>query len=138
MSERHPQPVASPAGPATGAVTVGLLAGGLILSLGLAALLGDGVRRAVLVEVERSPLGSRPSYTDAPAEAAAFFARRDTVRARVPRDMTVGDFLALYHLETNAAARAALRDQLGAGADGDVLREGDEVTLTVTVPRIER
>ncbi|HZD05118.1 MAG TPA: hypothetical protein VE173_09370 [Longimicrobiales bacterium] len=112
-----------------------MLTGGLILALGLASLLGDPVRDAVLVEVERSPLGSRPSYSDAPREAAAFFARRDTVRVRMPRDMTVGDFLGLYHLETNVAARAALRDQLGAVAEDDLLREGDQVTITITVAR---
>lgn len=112
-----------------------LLAAGLILALGLASLLGDPIRDAVLVQVDRSPVGSQPSYSDAPREAATFFARRDTVRVRVPRDMTVSEFLGLYHLETNAAARAALRDQLGAVADGDLLREGDRVTITVTVSR---
>lgn len=129
-----------PSGPTPRAMAMGaaLLAGGLIAVLGVASLVGEGVRSAVLVEVDRSPVGSQPSYSDAPAEAAAFFARRDTVRVRVPRDMTVGEFLALYHLETNTAARTALRDQLGAVADGDVLREGDRVTLTLTVPRMDR
>ncbi len=112
-----------------------LLAGGLILSLGMASLVGARVRSAALVDVDRSPVGSVPSYSDAPRAALAFFARRDTVTVRVSRDMTVADFLALYHLETNASARAALRDQLGAVADADLLREGDEVTLTVTVGR---
>lgn len=136
MSQGHLEPGPASGGP-VGAVAVGLLAGGLIVALGLATLLGDGVRRSLLVEVDRRPRDSEPSYSDAPSEAAAFFARRDTVRVRIPRDMTVADFLGLYHLETNAAARAALRIQLGASAGGDLLREGDTVTLTVTLPRIE-
>lgn len=129
-----------PARPRPAALAVGaaLLAGGLILALGVAALVGDAVRRAVLVEVDRSPRGAQPSYSDAPAEAAAFFARRDTVRVRVPRDMTLAAFLSLYHLETNLSARDALREQLGVVAEGDVLREGERVTLTITVPRAVR
>lgn len=119
-------------------VTAVVLAGGLILTLGLASLVGDAVREAVLVEVDASPVGSQPSYSDAPAEAATFFARRDSVEVRVPRDMTLADFLGLYHLETSTAARDALREQLGVVADDDVLREGDRVTLTITVPRAAR
>lgn len=129
-----------PARPTLAALAVGsaLLAGGLILALGVAALVGDAVRGAVLVEVDRSPRSAQPSHSDAPAEAAAFFARRDTVQVRVPRDMTLADFLSLYHLETNLSARAALREQLGVVAEGDVLREGERVTLTITVPRVGR
>lgn len=107
---------------------------GLVATLGLASLLGERVRSAVLVEVETTPPGPL-SFHDAPEEAARFFALRDTVTVRVPRDMTVSDFLALYHLETNAGARAALREQLGAAAADDPLREGDRVRLPLTLSR---
>ncbi|HEX9885001.1 MAG TPA: hypothetical protein VGA70_00860 [Longimicrobiales bacterium] len=108
---------------------------GILLSLAFASLLGPRVRRAVLVEVDVSPVGSEPAFTDAPGEAARFFADRDSVTVRIPWDMTVADFLGLYHLETNPSAREALRTQIGAVADADVLREGDEVTLTLTATR---
>jgi hypothetical protein len=104
----------------------------------VASLLGEDVRNAVLVEVDRGLAGSEVSYSDAPAEAALFFAERDSVTVRVPRDMTAGEFLALYHLETNASARGALRDQLGVLSDTDPLREGDRVTLDLTLTRPER
>ena len=112
-----------------------VLAAGLLVSLGMASLLGSTVRKAVLIELDTSPVGSEPSLSDAPDEAARFFADRDTVLVRIPWDMTVADFLGLYHLETNPRARAALRDQLGASSDADVLREGDAVSLTLTVTR---
>lgn len=114
-----------------------VLAAGLLLVLGLSALGGEAVRNALLVEVDHGLTGSEPTYSDAPAEAASFFADRDSVTVRVPWDMSVGEFLALYHLETNPSARAALRDQLGALADGDPLREGDRVTLRLTLGRTE-
>jgi hypothetical protein len=105
------------------------------MALGVAALLGEGFREAVLIEVETSPVGAVPSYSDAPREAARFFAQRDTLTVQVRRDMRVADFLALYHLENNEAARAALRDQLGATSASDLLREGDRVTLPLTLRR---
>lgn len=114
------------------------LAVGSMTTLGLAALLGEDLRTAVLVEVDRELAGSEVSYSDAPAEAARFFAERDSVQVRVPRDMSVAAFLSLYHLETNASARAALRDQLGAVADEDVLREGDVVSFDLTLTRPQR
>lgn len=124
-----------PAGRLAGLVVV--LSAGILGVLGLAALAGEAVRNAVLVEVDRSLAGSEVAYSDAPAEAAAFFDARDTVVVRISRDMTVGEFLALYHLETNASARAALRDQLGAAAEDDLLREGDRVRLNLTLTRPE-
>jgi len=107
---------------------------GLVAALGVASLVGDEVRSALLVEVETEPVAEL-SYRDAPEEAARFFAERDTVTVAVPRDMSVADFLALYHLETNPAAREALRDQLGAVSDADPLREGDQLTLPLTPSR---
>ena len=107
---------------------------GLVATLGLASLVGDAVRSAVLVEVETEAPTSL-SVRDAPEEATRFFARRDTVTVTVPRDMTVAELLALYHLETSTAAREALRDQLGAGGEADRLREGDRVTFPLTLAR---
>ena len=84
-----------------------------LVALGLASLVGPKTRSALLIEVETVPR-SDLSFRDSPAEATRFFAVRDTVTVVVPRDMTVGAFLALYHLETSAPARAALSEQLGA------------------------
>jgi hypothetical protein len=110
---------------------------GLITALGLSALLGEGFREAVLVEVDVSPAGAEPTFSDAPLEAARFFADRDTVTVSIPRDMTVSEFLALYHLENNEAARTAIREQVGAASPGDLLREGDRVTVPLTLRRPE-
>lgn len=115
--------------------TGGLVMAGLVVVLGVASLVGEPVRNAVFVETDVSPVGSELSWSDAPAEAARFFSDRDSVRVRVPWDMSVSEFLSLYHLETNPSAREALRDQLGASAPEDPLREGDEVTFTLTQPR---
>lgn len=102
---------------------------------GLAALLGEGFREAVLVEVEVDPASSEPAWSDAPMEAARFFAERDTLTVVVPRDMTLARFLALHHLETHSGAREAIREQLGLSESSDLLREGDRVTLPLTLRR---
>lgn len=137
------------AGPAPGSPRVGvepvpwrrvlavLLACGLLALAvpGLAALLGEGFREAVLVEVEVDPTASEPTWSDAPMEAARFFAQRDTLTVVVPRDMTLARFLALHHLETHTGAREAIREQLGLTEPSDLLREGDRVTLPLTLRR---
>jgi hypothetical protein len=135
LPERAPAPSKKATGRWAGALLT--LAVGLLVVLGLAALVGEDVRNAVLVEVDRGLAGSEVSYSDAPAEAALFFAERDSVTIRVPWEMTAGEFLALYHLETNASARGALRDQLGVSSDTDPLRAGDRVTLALTLTRPE-
>lgn len=117
---------------------VGVLAAlalGLVTALGVATLLGEDFREALLVEIDTDPAGAELAYSDAPREAARFFEDRDTVSVRVARDMTVADFLELYHLQNSAAARDALREQLGAVAPEDLLREGDRVTLPLTLRR---
>jgi hypothetical protein len=106
----------------------------LTVVLGLATLLGERVRDQALIADRAAPPVTALSYTDAP-QSAAFFGERDSVHVRVTRDMTVGEFLALYHLETNQAARAALERQLGATELDDRLREGDEVTFALTARR---
>lgn len=102
---------------------------------GLAALLGEDFREAVLVEVETDPGPSEPAWSDAPMEAARFFSERDTMTVVVPRDMTLARFLALHHLETHTGAREAIREQLGLSEPSDLLREGDRVTLPLTLRR---
>jgi hypothetical protein len=54
------------------------------------------------------------------------------VTVAVPWSMTVAEFLALYHLENNADARRALRDQLAAGTDADRLEAGAAVSFRLT------
>lgn len=103
-----------------------------VVLLGAARLWGPWLRDATLLSFETSPVESFPAYSDAPAAATGFFEGRDSAAVTVSRDMTLSEFLALYHLSNNQAARAALRDQLGVEAEGDELREGTRVVLPLS------
>lgn len=119
------------------AIAVGVVAASALaftVVLGLAALLGERARDYALIADRAAPPATALSFTDAP-QSAAFFGDRDSVRVRVPRDMTVAEFLGLYHLETNQSARAALERQLGVAEPDDPLQEGDEVTFALTARR---
>jgi hypothetical protein len=107
---------------------------GSTVVLGLAVLLGEPVRSAALLSDRAAVPEEAARYAEAP-RSAAFFAGRDSVHVRVPWDMTVGEFLTLYHLENNANARAALERQLGVRARDAYLREGDEVSFRLTTSR---
>jgi hypothetical protein len=137
----QPSPTAAAAGPAvprTRAALIGLavlvLAVGATLALGVAALLGERVRAAALIADRSAAPSAALRYTDAP-QSAAFFEGRDSATVRVPWEMTVAEFLSLYHLENNASARASLERELGAVELDDVLREGDEITIRLTATR---
>lgn len=132
---RAPPPPDTPRVPAAVVVGIGAFVVGLVAVLGLASLVGEPVRNAVLLETDVSPADSELRFSDAPAEAAAFFAVRDSVSVRVPWDMTVGDFLAVYHLEAHDGVREALGSQLGAWALDDPLREGERVRLALNLTR---
>ncbi|MGH7555390.1 MAG: hypothetical protein ACREMQ_20505 [Longimicrobiales bacterium] len=117
------------------------LAGGLACSalvltavLGIATLLGSRVREAALIADPSAEPAATLRYTDAP-HSASFFDERDSVSVRVPWDMTVSEFLSLYHLENNADARAALERQLGMSRPEDLLKEGDQVAFRLTATR---
>lgn len=71
---------------------------------------------------------------DAREEGDRFFAQRDSVLIRIPADMTVGEFVRLYHLRNTRGVREALQTQLGAFDDSDPLRKGGEIQLHLTVP----
>jgi hypothetical protein len=71
---------------------------------------------------------------EAREEGDRFFAQRDWVLIRVPTDMTVGEFVRLYHLRNTRGVREALQAQLGAFNDSDPIRKGAEVRLHLTVP----
>ena len=114
--------------------SVGAVAAALSVALGLSTLVGPSLRSSALVMEEAPPPDLALNYTDAPA-AGPFFEARDTVTVRVPWDMTVAGFLSFYHLDNNPDARRALREQLDAGQDADLLREGDEVTFNLTARR---
>lgn len=118
-----------------GAVPALLLALAIVLALGAARGLGDPVRRAALIETRTSPPETGLEFSDSPAEAVRFFADRDEVTIRIPRDMTVADLLALYHLGNRPDVRSALREQLNASDDADLLREGEELTIRLTPAR---
>ena len=96
--------------------------------------LSERVRAAVLIADRSAAPSAALRYTDAP-QSAAFFEGRDSATVRVPWDMTVAEFLSLYHLENNASARASLERELGAIEADDVLREGDEITIRLTATR---
>ncbi len=115
-----------------GALAFSVLA--LLGVFGLAKLLGVPVRRAAFIADRASAPAAELRYTEAP-QSAAFFEDRDSVTVRVPWDMSVGEFLSLYHLENNASARAALERQLGASRIKDPLREGDEISFRLTATR---
>jgi hypothetical protein len=116
------------------AAAAAVVAVALTAVLGLQTLLGDTVRDAALIEVAASAPDAVLAYTDAP-DGELFFADRDSVTVRVPWDMTVGDFLSLYHLENNASARTALAEQLNARGDEARLKKGDEVGFRLTIGR---
>lgn len=112
-----------------------LLALAVVLVLGAARGLGEGVRRAALIETRTSPPETGLEFSDSPAEAVRFFAERDEVTIRIPRDMTVAELLALYHLGNRPDVRSALREQLNATDETDLLREGEELTIRLTPAR---
>lgn len=109
-----------------------LLVLAVVLALGAARGLGEPVRRAALIETRTSPPETGLEFSDSPAEAVRFFADRDEVTIRIPRDMTVAELLAIYHLGNRPDVRAALREQLNATEDADLLREGEELTIRLT------
>jgi hypothetical protein len=114
------------------ALSMLLLLGALVVLLGVARLWGPGLRESALLSFDESARGSFPSYSDAPTAATMFFETRDSALVTVPRDMSVGEFLALYHLSNHDGVRAALRDQHGVVADGDELRRGTQVRLPLS------
>jgi hypothetical protein len=101
---------------------------------GIATLIGSPVRTAALITDPTAEPAATLRYTEAP-QSASFFDDRDSVNVRVPWDMTVGEFLSLYHLENNADARASLERQLGVSRAEDLLKEGDEVAFRLTATR---
>lgn len=100
---------------------------------GLAALLGEPVRRAAILSLDESPPTEALRLADDSPEAAAFFMERDSVEVVVPWDMTVAELLALYHLDNNASARAALEADLGVTESEDLVHEGDAFSFVLTV-----
>ena len=99
---------------------------------GVAALVGDPVRKAAVLSLDDDPPDQILQLSDASAGSAAFFAERDSVLVTVPWDMTVGELLALYHLDNNASARAALETQLGVAEGTDPLERGQALTFALT------
>lgn len=132
-----PEPRARHAMPASlrAAVPLLVLALAIVGALGVARGLGDGARRALLIETRTVPPEGALEFSDSPAEATRFFAERDEVTIRIPRDMLVAELLALYHLGNRADVRAALSEQLNASRDDDLLREGEELTIRLTPAR---
>lgn len=108
----------------------------LTVALGMARLFGDAARDGALVLAEAPLPEDGLTYTDAP-DAGRFFDARDTVTVTVPWAMSAGELLSIYHLENNADARRALREQLGAESDAHPLAAGETVTFHLTV-RSER
>ena len=103
-----------------------------VVVFGVAALLGEPVRRAAILSLDDAPPNEPLRLSDASPEAAAFFLERDSVEVIVPWDMTVSELLALYHLDNNASARKALEEQLGATEGTDPVRQGDAFSFVLT------
>lgn len=111
------------------------LTGILLLSLVLAAALGDSVRSAGLIITATDADSTSLEFADAPEEARAFFRSRDRLVIRVPRSMTRSEFITMYHLENAQGATEAL-DRLGARAPLDLLNEGDTVSIPLLIPEV--
>jgi hypothetical protein len=104
----------------------------LTVALGVSRLFGEAAREGALVLAEAPIPGDGLTFSDAP-DAGRFFDARDTVTVTVPWPMTAAEFLSVYHLENNADARRALREQLGAESDAHPLAAGAAVTFHLTV-----
>ncbi len=105
----------------------------LLLSLLAAAALGKTIRKAGLITTASSADSSSLKFVDAPEAASAFFRSRDRLTIRVPRRMTRQEFISIYHLENAPEAGAAL-ERIGRRAPGDVLNEGDTVSIPLLIP----
>ncbi len=99
---------------------------------GVAALAGDPVRKAAGLSLEEDPPDQSLRLSEASGGSGARFAERGSGLGTVPWDMTVGELLALYHLDNNASARAALETQLGVAEGTDALERGQAFTFALT------
>lgn len=134
-STSDPAPEARPVvAVALALVWLGAVLAALTIALGLASLAGAWTRSGLLVPEEAPLPETALTYTDAP-DAGRFFDTRDTVTVTVPWPMTVAEFLALYHLENNAGARQALREQLAVRSDADPLERGAQLSFHLTERR---
>ena len=93
------------------------------LCAGLLLVIWNG--DALLLRPLRYP--SRPQQPN-PAAEGQFFQQRNQMDVRVPRSMTVEDFIRLYRLEPS---RGELLKQY---KEKDLLREGSTVRVTLTPP----
>jgi hypothetical protein len=132
------QSTPSPRSPEAGARSIvvalawtGAVLAALTVAFGLASLAGEPVRASALVATDAPLPDAALTYADAP-DAGRFFDARDTVTVTVPWNMTVAEFLALYHMENNADARRALREQHAADGEADRLEAGTEVSFHLT------
>lgn len=105
-----------------------------VLALAVARFAAAPLRRELMIEEPGWAPAANREAPEAREEGDTFFAQRDSVLVRVPADMTVGEFVRLYHLRNTRGVREALQAQLGAFNDSDPIRKGVEVRLHLTVP----
>jgi hypothetical protein len=92
------------------------------------------IRRELMIEEPAWAPAANHEAPDAREESDRFFSQRDSVLIRVPSNMTVGEFIRLYHLRNTRGVHDALRAQLGVFQDSDPIRKDAEIRLHLTVP----
>lgn len=106
---------------------------GILVAYVAAVFLALPVRDAWMIETPRPPARAAEA-PGAREESDRFLANRDTVVLRVPRAMSVGEFLDLYHLRNTRGIREALKRQAGVQGDAAMLPKDRELRLHLTVP----
>jgi hypothetical protein len=106
---------------------------GAILAYVVGAFLAIPFRDALMIETPRAPEAASKA-PGARAESDRFLSNRDTVVVRVPRAMSVGEFLDVYHLRNTRGIREALQRQAGVHDDTGLLSKDKELRLHLTVP----
>ena len=100
------------------------------------------IRRALMIETRVTADSTGLPLSDAQDRAALeFFDQRDSAVVRVPYDMTVGELLALYQLESNPSAQEAIAaaTRRRAPVPHDVpLKAGQAFTILLTPPSHRR
>lgn len=100
----------------------------------LVRLLGEPIRRSVLIETPRAVPTEVREPADTREEGDRFLTQRDSVYVQLGRDISVGEFLDLYHLRNTRDIRAALKRQANVSNDSELLKKGTELRLHLTVP----
>ena len=129
----HLKHVAGPLAGGTRAAAATIVFVGVLVAYVVVTFLAQPLRDSLMIETPRAPAKAAEA-PGARAESDRFLANRDTVVVRVPRAMSVGEFLDLYHLRNTRGIREALQRQAGVQGDAAILPADKELRLHLTVP----